>query len=170
MRISLFSCFLVAVLGSDLGENQFEWSTSSDISGPLTICGGDRKVFALEKYSLTPFPPVVGQNMHFTATGLLSVPITNGSAFEITAKWGRLPVPVLKEVHDFCTKSAANGSPCPIKPGKFTFTYDQFIPANLPLLSVSITINFFDSNRNLVLCLGGPVQLTSESSLHKGRK
>ena len=127
--------------------------------GPLDYCGGDSSIFNVETVEITPFPPKIGQNLTITASGTLRKPILQNSTLQLGGKWGA--VPLFKQVHDFCEKTGNYGIPCPIMPGPFAFDYTQFLPANLPSITISLSVNLLDSEKKLITCLSGNVQLQS---------
>jgi hypothetical protein len=76
-------------------------------------------VFSIDYVTLTPDPPVKGQDLNIDFKGYLSETVPNGTTVEILVKYG--VVKLLQKKFDFCDKIQEVDESCPIPEGELTF-------------------------------------------------
>jgi hypothetical protein len=91
------------------------WPYLGDFVSPLSNCGDSSK-FDVKELVLTPYPVLSGENLNVYVKGNLKTDITDGAKIDIAIK--KLGIQVVHENLDYCTETAKDNNPCPIKAGQ----------------------------------------------------
>lgn len=94
---------------------------------------GTTPEFTVSTFSLSPYPLCINQNVCASATGQLSVVITQGATLSIIGRFlGRI---VYTDIQDLCALLAAAGYPCPVAMTRTTITVCILVKPNAPAVS-----------------------------------
>lgn len=117
-------------------------------------CGTGSDVFQVGSLTLTPDPPVTGQQISVATSGQLSEQITGGQiVLDLRYDW---VVPVKKTV-DLCDTLKQIGKSCPLPAGPLSISVAQQIPGAIPRgkLSGTVTLKAQDGRRISCISLNG---------------
>ncbi|EGG20835.1 hypothetical protein DFA_00700 [Cavenderia fasciculata] len=113
-----------------------------------TNCGSSSDHFQIGSVTITPDPPVKGQDITVTANGNLNEEITSGNV-KLLVKFGFITI--LNQNEDLC--QAKNPIPCPLQPGAYNHTITAQIPSNAPSGKYSGNVVVTDQNSQEVACI-----------------
>lgn len=83
-----------------------------EVANAQSNCATGPTDLVINNFTLTPYPPCIGQSVCVSGTGTLLAPVSAPATLAITGKLlGRV---AYTDNHDLCALLAAQGSPCPI--------------------------------------------------------
>lgn len=119
------------------------------------------QVLKLQRVIIDPNPPVRGENLTFTATGLLRQDIVDGAYVEIDVKFGFIRL--IKKTYDLCDQVQNIDLECPIRRGKQEITETVEIPADVPPGRYIVNARAYTKDDELITCL--TVDMTFDTGL-----
>ncbi|KAI9272168.1 ML domain-containing protein [Helicostylum pulchrum] len=119
----------------------------------ITNCGDANDILTIEYVSLTPDPPVKGEELAIDFKGYLSETVPNGTTVEIIVKYG--VVRLLQKKFDFCDKIQEVDEKCPLPEGDLTFSKVVALPKEIPPGKYTVHAEVFTPEKKRVTCLIG---------------
>lgn len=100
------------------------WSSTSILSFVLRSL--------IDSITISPDPPIPGQNLTVTVSGLVVKPITEGSYADVLVKFGLIKL--IQRRFDLCELAEENNASvqCPVEPGPLTITETVELPKEIP--------------------------------------
>lgn len=109
--------------------------------GGCDVDGTD--LLSVSNFTISPFPPVIGQNVTLYASANLTVPIVNGSYATITVAMAG--VPIHSQTFDLCSDyNLLVDQACPIQPQQLEISYSMPVPTSIPAVALNVTIQAFN--------------------------
>jgi len=99
---------------------------------------------------VNPNPPVIGQNVTFTATGTSNEQITGG---EILVVLTYSQIALVNQTFPLCSTISDFEIKCPVASGPLKFTVNQQIPSALPSGPYEAIIQPTDQNDQEIFCV-----------------
>jgi len=113
-------------------------------------CGSSTDHFSISNVTITPDPPVIGENLTISISGTLDETITGGNAY-VWAKWKNILV--YNHTYDLCSTVSKWGINCPIQKGPLVAGVSETIPNVVPHGAYTCQLSVNDMNDERVLCI-----------------
>eukprot|EP01111_Echinosteliopsis_oligospora_P018566 TRINITY_DN85_c0_g2_i1.p1 TRINITY_DN85_c0_g2~~TRINITY_DN85_c0_g2_i1.p1 ORF type:complete len:142 (-),score=23.97 TRINITY_DN85_c0_g2_i1:77-502(-) len=114
-----------------------------------TSCGSSSDHFSIGTVTITPDPPVKGQNITVSATGTLNEQVPNGTV-TLLVKYDTF-ITILKKTETLCQPEY--GVDCPLPAGPYTRTISELIPASTPSGHYTANVVLNDQNNQEIACI-----------------
>ncbi|KAL7417656.1 ML domain-containing protein [Mrakia frigida] len=116
-------------------------------------CGGAGDAVLIDSIKVSPDPPVPGQNLTVTATGLVVDPITDGAYADVLVKLGLIKL--LQRKFDVCETAAENNATiqCPVAPGVYEVVQTVELPKEIPKAKYSVQVRGFTAEEKDMVCV-----------------
>lgn len=88
-----------------------------------------KRTCSIDYVTLSPDPPVKGEDLTIGFKGYLSETVPNGTTVQVIVKYG--VVRLLQKKFDFCEKIEEVDEKCPIPKGELTFTKVVALPKEI---------------------------------------
>ncbi|EFA83728.1 putative phospholipid transfer protein [Heterostelium album PN500] len=111
-------------------------------------CGSSTDKFQIGSVSIVPDPPVKGQTVTITASGVLSETIDGGNV-HVNVKYGFITI--LNKDEPIC--QSGSPVPCPINAGNLNKTVSIAIPSNVPDGTYKANAVLTDTANNEIACI-----------------
>ena len=120
---------------------------------PIELCDAEIKhLVQFDSISITPNPPTAGQNLTFTASGIVDQDIVDGAYVEVDVRYGFIKL--IHQTYDLCEDAAPKVDiTCPLKKGKQVITKDVEIPQEVPPGKYIVLARAYTKNDELITCL-----------------
>lgn len=109
------------------------------------------QLLTVQKVDIAPSPPVRGQNLTFSAAGLLAKPVTAGAYAHVTVRYGLIKM--IDQIYDICDEIPKIDLSCPIEQGQINITKSVEIPAEVPPGKYVVQVEAFTAKDELITCL-----------------
>ena len=119
------------------------------------LCDQETSSFHVSSLSISPNPPITGQNATIQLRGDITHTILPGSSFTVKGYAGPGHfVRVYNEHFDICAEGASSGFPCPVMPGQGQeWKLNVAIPPGLPtFVSVKLYIQGQHESGEELMC------------------
>ncbi|KAG2199247.1 hypothetical protein INT47_010622 [Mucor saturninus] len=90
----------------------------------ITNCGDASDILTIDYVTLSPDPPVKGEELTIDFKGYLSETVPNGTTVQVIVKYG--VVKLIQKTFDFCEKIEEVDEKCPIPQGELSFTKGKY--------------------------------------------
>lgn len=139
----------------------------SSVWEPLGLyenCGAPSDPVTVNSLDFIPNPPIPGQTVTVSGTGVSSVAINAGKAL-ISVKLG--PLTLLNEEEDICSYVS-----CPVAAGEnVSITYSEELPGFMPKGKYTVTVNLVDESGKRLACVRESFQLAKpQAAIESGYK
>jgi len=126
---------------------------------PYKNCGGPSDHFSNIKVSVSPNPPVIGQNLTVVASGNTDE-VVNGGTVLIDLTFDGIEL--LNTTFNLCTLIQTLAVPCPLQKGFHQFTVVQPLPSEVPAGDYIATVNAWDQNGQELMCISATITINSK--------
>ncbi|KAJ7189448.1 ML domain-containing protein [Mycena pura] len=116
-------------------------------------CGSYEYAIVLKTLSVSPDPPVRGQDLTITATGTARRKIEEGAYADVTVKLGLIKL--IQKQFDVCEEARnANASvQCPIEEGEYEVTQTVTLPREIPPAKFTVNVRGYTVDDDDMLCV-----------------
>lgn len=124
---------------------------------PIIQCDATApQILDLKSVVVTPNPPVKGQNLTFTAVGLLAEDVDDGAYVEVDVRYGFIRL--IHQTFDLCEEITKVDMECPIKKGKQVITKEVEIPEEVPPGKYIVNAKAYTKDDHFITCLSATVE------------
>lgn len=116
------------------------------------------QILELKKVVVTPNPPEKGQNLTFTAVGVLAEDIEDGAYVEVDVRYGFIRL--IHQTFDLCEEITKVDLECPIKKGKQIITKEVEIPEEVPPGKYIVNAKAYTKDDHFITCLSATVEFS----------
>ncbi|ODV79890.1 uncharacterized protein CANTADRAFT_21167 [Suhomyces tanzawaensis NRRL Y-17324] len=129
---------------------------------PIVQCeASEPQILNLQKVVIDPNPPNRGQNLTFTAVGVLSQDVEDGAYVEVDVRYGFIKL--VHQTFDLCEEITKVDLECPIKKGPQTIKKTVEIPNEVPPGKYIINARAYTKDDVFITCLSATVDFLPPS-------
>jgi len=157
----LASLSAAAALQSPIDVSPLAGTTGPEVPGenPLKFCSNPVKdLIKIDSVDLIPNPPLPGQTLSISASGVVKKRIEEGSYIVLFVKYGYIKL--INQELDLCENVHEVGLECPIKPGRLLLQKEVELPKAIPPGKYTVVANVFNQDDEQVTCLTGEIIFT----------
>lgn len=148
--------FLATVIAAPV-EIVFDLPPGARLESPITSCGNEDDILQLVKeISVNPNPPVKGENMTVSGSGVTTQTIEQGAYADVVVHYGLIKL--LTQKFDLCEQAKEVDLECPIAPGKYDLTKTVALPGQIPPGTYKVDINVKQPDNSQITCLKAQVK------------
>jgi len=124
----------------------------------LTCSEQDDNILDVEIIDLAPNPPLAGERLLITATGVLREDLRNGSTVDVILKYGFITL--YKNTLDLCENAGQIDMKCPVRAGEYVLSKSVDIPKQIPPGMYIVIANAHTEDGRPITCLTATVRFT----------
>jgi len=119
---------------------------------PLTYCADPKDyILSIDYADLKPNPPVPGENLTISASGVFSKDVNPGTKVLLQVKYGLITL--IKQEADLCDQIGNVDLECPLEEGPMKLTKDVKIPKEVPHGKYTVMADVYTEEGEKVTCL-----------------
>lgn len=123
---------------------------------PIVQCdSSEQQILDLKSIIVDPNPPLRGENLTFTAEGVLSKDIEEGAYVEVDVRYGFIKL--VHQTFDLCEEISKVDLTCPILKGKQVIRKEVEIPAEVPPGRYFVNARAYTKDDEFITCLSATV-------------
>lgn len=126
-------------------------------NSPIELCALDEPhILDINSVVLEPNPPVPGQNLTITASGVLKEDVIDGAYVDVVVSYGFITL--VRQTYDLCEVLPEVDMECPVSKGFISVTREVEIPDGIPPGEYSIHAEAYTVGDDLLTCLNADVE------------
>ncbi|ODQ79763.1 hypothetical protein BABINDRAFT_161463 [Babjeviella inositovora NRRL Y-12698] len=123
---------------------------------PMSVCdASEPQLLELKSLTISPNPPLRGENMTISAVAYLSKDIAEGAYVEVDVFYGYIKL--LHQTYDLCEQIGEVDMECPLKAGEYTIIKQVAIPDQVPPGKYVVNARAFTEEDDYITCLSATV-------------